>query len=640
MTEEKTESLFLDAMEMEILQGFLDEALDSLDELDEKFVQLETNPEDQENIDFIFRSIHSIKGNASFFNLNAIKTLSHKMENLLDEIRQKKRNVTSENVDLLLKGIDYLKSLFSELKETCQPSPLTEEHQKYLELLESILSEGQLSCQNIDEKLLESFIQKINTSEEIKKIDWMQDLLEFLSGLKKSCQNVEASKEESDNEQNEINSEQKTIESENKIISEDQSKKQTKEEHSKKHKKNTMRIDEETIDGFMKYVGELIISSEVFNYLQKQLEGQKIDPSFAKEFKNANVAFNELSNDLQRSLMDVRKVSVKNLFSKIPRMVRDLVQTLNKDVDLELVGEDVRIDKSLLEVLEDPLVHMVRNSLDHGLEGTEERVNAGKDGKGKLKVEAACDKTFFYLKIIDDGRGIHPQKIKSIAIEKGVISKERANLMSDQDLIKLIFAPGFSSAEVVSEVSGRGVGMDVVLTNIKEVNGEIDVQSEVGQGTTIIIKLPLTMTLIVIPGLLICDHSQSYVLPLENVKEVTDFNEDMISSINGKSKVVTFREKVYPLVNLSELFRKESSVDTQEKVLIFVEKAGVEMCLLVDRLEGLRQVVLKSIGDEFEYIETIAGAVILGDGRVGLVLDVLGIMNRFEKLQNEKILAI
>ncbi|MCP5464143.1 MAG: chemotaxis protein CheA [Deltaproteobacteria bacterium] len=393
-----------------------------------------------------------------------------------------------------------------------------------------------------------------------------------------------------------------------------------------------MRVDESTVDGFMKYVGELIIASEVFNYIQKKLENETIDPQLSKEFKNANLSFNELSNDLQRSLMDIRRVPVKNLLSKAPRLVRDLSLSLSKEAKLETDGEEVKIDKSLVETLEDPLIHILRNSIDHGLETPEERTANGKDPCGTIRVEGFCDKKYFNLLIKDDGRGIDPEKIKKVAVKKGVISELEAAELSDQEAVNLIFAPGFSSAEEITQVSGRGVGMDVVLTNIKRSNGSVEVTSEIGKGTEILIRLPLTVTLIVINGLVVKTGDEFFIIPIESVKEVTQPTHEMLSTISGNNEVVRFREEVYPLIRVGELMKSrgfKANQELSEQTLVLIEKEDRKASLIVDELVGLQQVVLKNIGDEFKRVRFIQGGAILGDGRIGLVLDAKHLIDKF-----------
>jgi two-component system chemotaxis sensor kinase CheA len=391
----------------------------------------------------------------------------------------------------------------------------------------------------------------------------------------------------------------------------------------------TIRIAEEKVDAFMNYVGELIVTSEVLAYLQKRLDAQGGVRDIANEFKKAVQAFNDLSFSLQRSLMAVRRVPLKGILQKLPRVVRDLADGLDKEVDLEIRGESVQIDKSLVEALESPVTHMVRNAVDHAIEDPDTRREAGKPETGTVSVEAECDEETFTLTIRDDGKGLDAEAIKAKAVSNGVLSRAEADAMSDREAFKLIFAAGFSTAEKVTDVSGRGVGMDVVRTNVEELNGEIEIDSTPGEGTVFRIRLPMTVTLLVVDGLLASVAETTYIIPLEDVLQSVKPRREDCSTISGKGEVVNVRGRLYPLIRLRRVFGAEGpDPDPWETIVVLAETDAGHCALLIDELIGQQSVVLKDLSDHFERLEILRGGAILGNGRVGLVLAVDAILQQ------------
>ena len=394
--------------------------------------------------------------------------------------------------------------------------------------------------------------------------------------------------------------------------------------------RKTIRIDEEKVDSFMHFVGELIVTGEVFSYIQKRLSGIEGAREIAGDFKKANIAFSELSINLQKSLMEVRRVPLKNVFQMFPRMVRDLARQLGKQVQLEMEGQMVQLDKSILEKLEAPLTHMIRNSVDHGIEMPDKRAAAGKAPMGTVRLKAEGTENMVIVTITDDGGGIPLAKIRAAAVSKGVVTPEKAAQMSDQDVRNLIFHPGFSTAEKVTDVSGRGVGMDVVNTNIQEVNGTVSVASEEGKGTTITLTLPQAVTLMVVDGLVARVGTETYIVPLKKVSESLRPQAADISTVKGQGTVVNVRGRLYPLVRLHEVLGQKGEHNTVEDGVIIIVESDAGACgLLVDDLLGQQSVVLKDLSAFFGGLHIIRGGAILGDGRVGLVLDLDGIIGQY-----------
>ncbi len=391
----------------------------------------------------------------------------------------------------------------------------------------------------------------------------------------------------------------------------------------------TLRIAEEKVDHFMSFVGELIIIGEVFAYIQKKLEQYPEARSVSQEFKNANLTFSELSSNLQKSLMEVRRVPLKSVLQKLHRIIRDTASQLGKKIDLEIVGEDVQIDKSLLEGLESPLVHMVRNSVDHGVEMPEDRVARGKPETGRVIITAHANEEQFSLTIKDDGKGLDLDAIKEKAVSRGILTEEGARTMSDKDAFRLIFNAGLSTAKVVTDVSGRGVGMDVVLSNLTKMNGNILVDSVKGEGSTFTILLPMTVTLTVIDGLVAKIGDQDYIIPLSDVRESVRPKPEQIHTVRGSQEVLNVRGELHPIVHLNRILGIPAINDNPcdaTVILVKGKKDRENAAFLVDDIIGQQSVVVKDLGKEFENIKSIQGGSILGDGRVGLVLNVQGIL--------------
>ncbi|MDR1577180.1 MAG: chemotaxis protein CheA [Deltaproteobacteria bacterium] len=412
---------------------------------------------------------------------------------------------------------------------------------------------------------------------------------------------------------------------ENVVATEKSASEKEKDAHAKQERK-TMRISEEKVDGFMSYVGELIVTAETFNYLQKTIEQEKVNPNTIRAFKNANQAFRELSDELQESLMEIRRVPIKGILQKVNMMVRELSRQLGKKVRVQLVGEDVQLDKSIAESLEGPLVHVVRNSMDHGLEEPQEREDQGKRAEGLVKVSASADKEFFYLSVEDDGRGIDPQQMRQVAISKSMMSETQAQALTDKEAIALIFGAGFSTAKSITDVSGRGVGMDVVRTNISALNGSINVDSKVGQGTIITLKIPLSVTLQVIKALHVRVGQSNFIISLEEILESLRPSPGELSTVEGRGLILNRRGQITPLIKLYEIFNLvPDHVNPAEGLLVMVETSTGRYALLVDEVMGQQQVVVKELGEQFKRLNFLAGSALLGDGGLGLVLAADGI---------------
>lgn len=388
----------------------------------------------------------------------------------------------------------------------------------------------------------------------------------------------------------------------------------------------TIRIDVNRVEALMDLSGELVLGRNRLSQISDRLKELFDNEHLVAELLETTSQLDKITTDIQATAMKMRMVPIGKLYQKSPRIVRDLSKEFGKEIELILKGEDTEIDRGIIEELNDPLVHMIRNSCDHGIESPEKRVAKGKPAKGTITLDAEQEGNNIVLRISDDGNGIDAEKVKSKALEKGIITAEQATQMSKRELYQLIFAPGFSTAAVVSAVSGRGVGMDVVKTNIQKLKGVIEIESEINKGTTFIIKLPLTLA--IIQGLIVQVENETYALPLSNVVEVVALTDENCYTINQKH-VIRIRQQVLPLLTLkSELNIPEKLIPSTTQYVVVIGLAHQRLGIVVDSLLGQEEIVIKSLGQYLGNIPAIAGSTILGDGRVIMILDIQELVDK------------
>lgn len=395
---------------------------------------------------------------------------------------------------------------------------------------------------------------------------------------------------------------------------------QVKTEPPKPKVSSTIRVDHEKLDHLMNLIGELIINRNRFAMLSKSLEEnpEQVE-QVAQQLTESTYAMARISDDLQDTIMQVRMVAVSAVFTRFPRLVRDLSRKSGKEVELVTEGEETELDKSIVEVIGDPLVHLIRNSMDHGLEGQEERLAAGKPAKGTVWLRAYHKGNSVAIEVEDDGRGIDPDKMRKVAVKKGLMSEEDAARLDDREAIELIFAPGFSSADKITDISGRGVGMDVVRTNIKNLKGSVNVTSELGKGSKMTLSLPLTLA--IIDALMITVSGATYAIPLDAVSETTKIDANLLTDVGGR-KAVTLRDDVLGIVDLTEMLGLPPNTEQREILpVVVITDNDRRLGLVVDRLLERQEVVIKPLGTYLGDIEGISGATIMGDGSVVLILD-------------------
>ncbi len=606
----------------EIVESFIVETKEILDKLDTDLIELEKKPDDKDLLNQIFRSFHTIKGTSGFLGLEALPEVTHKCEDILNKLRKGEANLNSELMDGILLAFDTIKELVVKIETEQNENVDTENVCSVLQNLLNNLESTQkakteilqvekqntiLETHNIAEKEIE--LKNLNESEEKKDVRKTDEFI------------AENETDEKHNEQNqELKSEAKNVDKIEKAAS------------TSATKENTIRVDVDRLDSLLDIVSELVLGrnrlSQINTQFAREFEGNK----FTKDFEEVTKQIDLMTTELQLVSMKLRMIKIAKIFNRYPRLVRDLCKDLNKEVELIIRGEDTEVDKNLIEEINDPLVHLIRNAVDHGVEKPEVRIKAGKNPKGTVILSAEQLGNNIVITIQDDGKGLDVDFIKEKAISKGLITKEKAKELSKQEAMNLIFLPGFSTAEKVSNVSGRGVGMDVVKTNVTKLRGIINIESEVGQGTKIEIKLPLTLA--IISGMIVKANQETLVIPLGSVVEVLRVDAEQIYSIKGR-EVIQVRDSVLPLVSINELLkgkmngRRESNNGWQYVVEVGIaeKRYGIK----VDELIGQQEVVIKSLGSYLGKINGIAGSTIMGDGTVVMILDLHELFNKLEQ---------
>ena len=651
---------------MELLDDFLVEAFEMIEELDQDLIELENNPDDLELLNKIFRVAHTIKGSGSFLNFDKLTHLTHHMEAVLDKARKGELKITPEIMDVILESVDAMKAILEYIRDHGNDSSPDVEIDSIVKKLDAIVNGefgkseenkeeskeeqksginlDEISLDNVDELDLESL-----PPEEVDKI--LEKLVLEVNkedNQKDDKENKQESKQEDKNKEDKQEDKQEkkdaVVASENKPATTSKTtavEKKDAQSLAKKHsitvKEQTIRVDVKRLDQLMNLIGELVLAKnrliKIYNDVEERYEGEK----FLEELNQVVSSISIVTTDLQIAVMKIRMLPIGKVFNKFPRLVRDLARALGKKVRLIIEGEDTELDKSIIEEIGDPLVHMIRNAIDHGIEPPEERRRLGKPEEGTIWLRAYNEGNMIVIEIKDDGRGMDPEKLKQKAIEKGIITPQEAENMSDKEAFMLIFKPGFSTAEKVTNVSGRGVGMDVVKTNIEKLNGIIEVESVPGKGTTFKLKIPLTLA--IIQALLVASQEDLFAVPLSNVIETVRIVEEDIYTIEGKS-VLKLRDEVLPLVNMADIFEIEKILEPEKYLYVVILGLGAtKIGLIVDRFIGQEEIVIKSLGEFLKGLPGIAGATIRGDGRVTLIVDVASLMKLAKETHNKKLVT-
>ncbi|MEW6354462.1 MAG: chemotaxis protein CheA [Pseudomonadota bacterium] len=655
-------------------QTFFEESLEGLDEMESGLLHLDVGATDVDVINTIFRAAHSIKGGSATFGFSGIAKFTHVMETLLDEMRGGKRAVTQDAVDLLLESVDCLRAMFAGVQHNTEVDQArVADLQARLDAMQGGASAAPGAAAHVAETQSAGWVvnfralphllcngndpvrlfKELQTLGDMRAVADMRRVPPFeelqpeqcylawditLAGAAKRADVadvfawVEGDCELSINPLGAAAHNTTTMVSPPASAAADignapvfERRVATLDRRSGAQTDATsIRVGIDKVDTLVNMVGELVITQSMLSQLSEDFEMGRM-----QQLRDGLAQLQRNTRELQESVMRIRMLPMSFVFNRFPRMVHDLSQKLGKKVELKMAGEQTELDKTVMEKIGDPLVHLVRNSLDHGIEAPAARRAAGKPETGVLKLDAYHKGGNIIIEISDDGAGINKQKVLKRAVERGLVKEGEA--LPDEKIYELIFMPGFSTAEVVSDVSGRGVGMDVVLRNIKSLGGAVEIASREGRGTTISIRLPLTLA--ILDGMSISVADQIFIIPLTFIVESLQPAPRDLKTIADQGRVVQVRGEYLPLVALHRVFGIDSKItDPEQGILVLLEAEGKKIALLVDALVGQHQVVLKSLESNYRKVDGVAGATIMGDGRVALILDVASLV-RLSKRQ-------
>lgn len=682
----------------EILQDFLVESFELIEQLDQDLVELESRPDDLDLLNRIFRVAHTIKGASSFLNFDVLTHLTHHMENLLNMARHGDLVIDADVMDVILESIDLMKALLGRIRDCGEDSGL--EVQPCVLRLDAVAngtaipssapaaapapeptpepvvqsaSEEEPDYSGMSEEEVEAEIERLiavrqaedaakrankapnASSEEEPDYSGMSEEeveaeIERLIAVRQAEDAAKRSNKAATNESEEKKPEPvapapvpvsapvavakpepiapKAAPAPRKVESKDES----EGRGGASAVEQTIRVDVKRLDHLMNLIGELVLGKNRLIKINDDVEERYEGEAFLEELNQVVSIVSLVTTDLQIAVMKTRMLPIGKVFNKFPRMIRDLSRELNKKIELEITGEETELDKSIVEEIGDPLVHIIRNSCDHGIETPEIRLAADKEEMGTIQLKAYHEGNHIVIQIIDDGKGLDAEMLKLKSIEKGIITEKEADSMTEKEAFGLIFRPGFSTAAQVTSVSGRGVGMDVVKTNIEKLNGMIDIDSEVGRGTSMKLKIPLTLA--IIQALLVGVQEEYYAIPLASVLETVRISKDEIYTVENRS-VMRLRDEVLSLVHIGDIFEVERVFDNSEHAYVVVlGLAESKIGLIVDSLVGQEEIVIKSLGEYLKGIDGIAGATIRGDGGVTLIVDVAALMQMAKSVKS------
>jgi two-component system chemotaxis sensor kinase CheA len=588
------------ANDPELIGDFILESREHLTGIELQLLTLDQDPANSEALHATFRGFHTIKGMAGFLDLDAVRDLAHEVETVLDLARNNKLAITSTIIDRILESKDYLNIWMTELEAMLQTgkTPVAPPAEQLLDAIRALVTGDPGASAQSPAPGLEKMAEAQPEAQAEASLAATGDLAAL-------AREVTAQRPSGDPPA-ENPAELPAIESPE----------ATKTSEARPSGARAIKVDTAKLDYLVDMVGEMVISQSLVRHDPDLAMGVK--PRLARNLSQLA----RITDDIQRTAMSMRMIPVGQLFQKTSRLVRDLSRKAGKQVELELTGEETELDRNIVEELADPLMHMVRNSVDHGIESPEERVRAGKPPMARVTLKAGHQAGHIVIQISDDGRGLPREKILRKAREKGLISADAE--LAESEIFALIFHPGFSTADKITDVSGRGVGMDVVRKQVQKLRGRIDVISKAGEGTTFLLKLPLTLA--IIDGLVVGVGDQRYIIPLFAVREMLQPAEEAISTIHGRQEMAMVRGMLLPVIRLHQRFQVQPRYQHPWESLLIVSECGSKLfCLMVDELIGKQEVVIKSLGEGMTNIPGVAGGAILGDGRVGLILDPEGL---------------
>jgi two-component system chemotaxis sensor kinase CheA len=564
------------AEDLALLREFHGESVELLQSIEQGVLVLEENPADAATIDSIFRAFHTFKGGAGFLHLDAMRDLAHDLESLFDEVRCSRLRITSEIIDLILAGADALKrftrEIGAQLQGTNAGAPILVPTQQIITRVKSALRGEPLPNAA---PVTEAGVNPLKASQAVgvafsPAVKPVQKVRQSPTGVPGEAAGLGSSS-------------------------------------------GFVKLDTAKLDNLVDLVGELVIAQSMV------VQNPDVQMINSLQLVRCLRQLSRVTTELQRNAMSLRMVPIRAMFHKMNRLVRDLATQQQKHVQLVLEGEETELDRNIVEKLSDPLVHMIRNAIDHGLESSDDRVASGKPELGTIRLTAAHQRGGIVIRIQDDGKGLDRSRILAKAIDRGLVKADAT--LTESEIFSLIFQPGFSTAEKVTDLSGRGVGMDVVRRNIENLRGKVEIQSRPGLGTTFTILLPLTLA--IIDGLLVGVGGERYIIPTLAVRESFRPSPGTVKTVQGRGEVVSVRGRQTPLLRLGHyLGRTSLAVKPEDGIVVVVESGDCARGLLVDELLGKQEVVIKSLGHAFRQQNLLAGGAVLGDGWVGLILDV------------------
>jgi len=622
----------------EFLEVFMEELEEQLQNIEQGIITLEHEKSSDEAIQSLFRAAHTLKGSSAAMGFEEMKNLTHGMEMILELVRSGTYQVTRDLIDLLLSCLDLLAILKDEFasgeEHHTSSTHLVEQLQRYVQedVLQNLVKNVNYNVQiTISANCMMKMARAIIIKHYLAELCELQATYPDLDTLPESSEpgkvsyiittsldeatlrsKIEASISDVDHIEISLYQEPEA--------EVDSLKEFPVESYVKdKRKSKTVRVDVERLEQLMNLVGELVIGQTQVARIGNVLNSRYTSDETVDELEQVSDHISRIIGELQESVMKARMLPVEQLFARFPRMVRDLAQTLRKEVELAIKGGETELDRTVLEVIGDPLIHIIRNAIDHGIEAPDVRRSKGKPAKGLLEISATHKENQVVITVRNDGAPIEPENVKASAVRNGIITEEESLGLCDRDAINLIFKPGFSTAATVSEVSGRGVGMDIVRSQIELLNGLIDVESG-EEGSSFSIKLPLTLA--IITGLLVEISERSFIIPMSNVVEIVRVSPHDNQSIKGE-QVVVIRNEVMPLIWLHDCFNIKRPQSTGKYIPVVIVGTGEkQMALVVDEFNGIQEIVVKSSGSFIGKRDGISGATILGDGTVGLIVEV------------------
>jgi len=595
-----------------LMGEFVTEAREHCSTAEQMMMDLETGDDKEGSINAIFRSFHTIKGAAGFLDIQPINHVAHESETLLDLGRKGTVKIEGRIADVIFDSIDILRKLMDATEESLasgEEYDATDLIAPILTTLRDILKDPEAASEHASDRIGDKLIEMGVVDQE--KIN--QALLK---------------KEKPEERLGETLVKQKVVPAKAvaRALREQQQVRKEKQA-GVAAVKEMVKIDTERLDRLVDTIGELVIAESMVG------QNDEIIQSASHEVARNISHLNKITRELQEMGMAMRLVPVRGTFQKLARAVRDLTRKSGKKVELKMQGEDTEVDRSIVELIGDPLMHMIRNSVDHGIEEPDERAGTEKPEIGTVSLRAYHKGGNIYFDIEDDGRGLDKEILYNKAIEKGLIDPSKE--MTDQEIYQIIFMPGFSTAKKVTDISGRGVGMDVVKRNIDAMRGNLEIESELGRGTKFTMKLPLTLA--IIDGMLVDIEREKYIIPTLSVVESLSLTPDMISTVTNRGELINLRGELLPLIRVNRLFdlKQKAENTNAESTVVVVEDNTRKIGLVVDKLLGQRQTVIKSLGKTFSRQKWISGGAILSNGNIGLIIDIGGVISLADQIQDE-----